>query len=554
MDWRIQVLAADGSAKPTIAGDDQVAGIDSMQLDPAGSCGEATLTAIAGAIDLEPRDVITVQYSLDGFTTVKGNLYRGYITSAGTTRGSRLQRYRAMGLKQRAYEIPLTQRRIAGGDVAVMAKALFDGPLEPAFVVGADNLLGALPALGFQLGDRHPRLQTAGDALDDLADTVGAFTVPPGETHTYGGRTFFAGELVPAVRWGATATGRWFFHRPLGQTSLNENGRRVEVGWSARDAEEVADRITLVYASAYNGDPQVVNFPAGDSVPSPVAQPLSYTAGTGTLRAGLVQTLEAPLDFMADGITSTDHAGPNVINGANAFDGNPATYAEFDQDGPGNPPGFITATAQGATGAIVLIDIEFSASRFYTPIAGWLPPNARIYLNVRTSGGTLITTLAYEFDPDPGVRRLFALPAMVEVTADPTLTPGRVDAVVSGAQAVRLYELELWTIDQPTADRLGQAFTRAPAAEVAEVRYRGLAPVTGLGGTPAASVATLRLTTAEGDELVLPIERYDAVITPDEGAVVTIHAGQAFNAEQQAERTVLERLARAAIAKGGARR
>lgn len=543
--WRLQVFDHAGAAKPTIELDDAVASLESFSSDPMWSSGEATFTALPGSIDVEVRDIVRLIGSDDDFATLGMPLYQGVIVSAGNARASRLQRFRAIGMKQRAYEVTLFDRVIPGGDVAVMGTTILTA--AAARINGAALPFGGFPNLGFQLGDRYPRLETAGDAMDAIVATVGSFVVPSGETYTYDGVTWTAGQTVPETRWGANTTGQFILARPRGPTlAFNESDPLVRVDWRPNDAEEVVDRVTLVYASQYNGDPRVVN--AGFAQPEiPTPTPLSATASKAgsTLAADRVVNLDAPLDFMQDGITSTSSSGA-IVNPANAYDGNPATYAQFPADGPGTPAGTMTAIASPAEGAIVLLDIMLTTASFYDSL-GFEGNNANITVSVQTSAGATVTNLYYNFAPALNERRTFALPITAEASA--TGTPGRVSVVVAAAEGFRLYNLEILTIDADAATRLAEAFYREAIEGVAAIDYQGILD-TGL----ASRAEHVQVTTIDAATVTSRVERFEVSFTVDEGVRTTIYAGQGYDAEQEAQRVILERLARRAVAAGGAKR
>lgn len=546
LTWRILVTAPDGTPKTTITSTAQVASIDSLQVDGGGSCLEASLTAVPTAVDLGPRDVITVQASSDGFASVLASFFKGYITSAGAQRGSRLQTFRAVGLKQRAYEVPITAARIAGADVATMAYGVFNTYLNPAIVRGADLLFGSPRLLGFQLGDRYPALETAGDLLDALAATVGAFTVPAGESYTYNGHVYAAGELVPAVRWGAGVNGLWFFHRPQGRVALNEGARRVDVEWTARSAEEVFDRAILIYATELNGD-AVVRTAAGEQIAEPNPRPLFLASGSGPYQATRVEVLDAPLDFMVDDPASQMSSG-TITDPGNAYDGNPLTYAEFLGAGE-------SLLVQSQEPGIARVRVRVNDQTIGISATA-VPPNVEIELSW-WNGATLRGSSTYRLDPTVAAEeRTVILPVLAPAAFADVLTGfDRVYRVrVYGASGVRCYELAYFVPEPDAAERLAEALQRPPTPEVATIRYQGVINTIGAVLTPTGHPAVLELTDLTGATVAMPVERYDASLTVDGGALLTVHAGQAFDADAEAQRVVLERLARRAVAKGGARR
>lgn len=540
--WRVLVTAPDGSPKPTIGVTDAVARIDSLTTDGMGSCQEAIITALPSAVDLAVRDVIEVQYSLDGGSTWEAAVWKGYVTSAPDARNARLQTYRAVGLKQRLYERVITAGVVAGGDVATVAYGLMNSALALG-IEGFDLPFGGFPVLGFTVGDRASGLETFGDALDAMAAQVGAFTVPTGESYTYDGRTWTEGEVVPAVRWGVDAAGRGYFARPTADpVAFSEADRRVEVAWAPVSAEQVNDRVTLVYASELTSGGVLR---VGDQEDfDQVVVPLYAQAGSGDLQADRVVVLDGPLDFMEDAPVVQTWGGP-ITNPANAFDGNPATFAEFSGGGA-----FLQVRSNYATGCIVRVRLRINDQTIGISATA-TPPNVEINMSF-LNGLSQVASLTYLIQPTTTpAERLLVLPFLFPASIASTITAYR--TTIFGASGVRCFSLESFTPIAADIPRLAEAFTRVPQPAVAQVTYYGLLPV------PSSFVAGSRRPTATvtdlaGAPVTLNVERYELSFTADEGVVTRVYAGQAFQSDDEALRVVLERLARRAVAEGGARR
>lgn len=538
--WRLQVLGVNGIAKPSLDLDDAVAGLESFSVDAAGSCGEASFTALPSAINVEPRDVITLQYSSTTSAAFQ-NVYRGVITSAGSTRAPTLQAYRAVGLKQRAYELRATDRKVPGGDVATVAGWVLS---IYAGVVGGDYAIGigtspAFPPLGFTIGDRFPQLQSVGDFVDELVGMVGAFIVPAGQAYVYSGVTYTAGETVPPVRWGVNAAGIPFFVRPTGAPiTFREDDRATRVVWRPRDAEQVSDRVVLVYASEYA---EGTSRPWGPESAQAIGYPLAVTVGTGDLNAARMVVLANPIDYMADETANGVGSG-DVMNVTNAFDGNVETYAVYGSLQTGrltSGAGFsYDSDNEAKYGAIAEVT--------YTPngnTRGTSEFNLRVIAILLAGGGAVAGILTMRTPPDGegGLRTLY-LPLLP--LADVAATVMDVELRVDGAEDVQVHTIRIWLPDRLVAERIAQGFMQPIKDEVGQIEYQGLLLPTTTLATPASTRSKALVTMNETGEVVeVVVERFETSITTQQGVVTRVYVGQAFEADLEAERIVLERLA-----------
>lgn len=571
-EWRLLVTSPDGDPKPTISIDDAVASLDAFDVDGMGNSLEATITAKPSAVDLGLRDVVTLEARGPVGSWVP--YYRGIVTIAGNPRSSGLQQYRLVGLKRRFYEVTCPLSFVPGGDAAAMARAILDALTLP---IGASFDASDAPDVGFELGDRFPALESVGDALDALAVTVGAFVVPVGESYEYDGAVFGEGALVPAVRWGVTADGRVFWRRAVEASShVTEGAPGVRVEWSEAQAEEVADCVRLVYAAGTNLDtltradrlPDDFN---AEAIPlAPVFRPLSRVfsieqgdidevlglRGTEALNANAekVVTLDNPGDLMTRVENIAWLASTNESLWAdleNAFDGDPGTYAtnsvvasvgqffvgdELAQGGP-----FTTGEA--------ILHLEF---RVFDQGSSVWPLYAKVWslwLNATVPDSQVAVLWEFggnENDDDRYVSLI--VPLLVPAQTADGYPPTRLNVYAILPANTRLYRFGVLVPDGDVggvgSKRVATTLAQLPTTAASLITLPGLHP-------PSTWVA---LTTRDDDLVEAPVERVEYRITRDAGAITAVHVGQAFDAELEQQRVILERLARRATREGGAAR
>lgn len=536
--WRLLVTSEDGTAKPTITVDGAVASLDSFDVTPAGVCLEATLTVQPSAVSIAPRDIVTLE-TTDG-TSGWQSRYRGMAVIAPNPHSPDLATVRLVGLKQRFYERTLEARVIAGGDVAVMAHAALNSMPRPVGTV----LTTAFTNTGFQLGDRYPNLESVGAFLDALAETVGPFIVPAGETYTYSLTTYQAGERVPGVEWGVEANGSIVFRRPQRITRTeSEATPGTQVEWAPANAEEIANQVRLIYLSGID-ESRVRGWTTdSDSNPQPpLWVPLSsvpVTAPSSERAAEHVRVLEGPMDYMEPtGSIVVDGAVVGWSNPNNALDGDPNTFAEQNND----------LATRLQFGTLFPASVARQGGLWYIEYDRLHGDNRKQLITQFMGAGMGRRRLVYDLDageePDDRVR--VALPQLPHVNADMSLTQymtGNI-SIVQEAPYARVYMVQLFvpdvnTIGAPSVSlNLAQALIRDVAPTPARVSVNGVQGI----------AARMNVNTASGSSITgLRVERIEYRITTGEGARTTYHTGLTFDAELESQRIVLERLARKAV-------
>lgn len=544
------VYSRTGASRGTLTPAHAVASIGPLGMDAIGSCGDGQFDAVPSRLpfDIERRDRVIVQYRANEDASF-ATLYQGIVVGAGMPQSTRFATYRLVGLRKRLYEVAITHVRSLSSeaspwDVGMVVRTLVRNAALVNRVNGLQYhpLSGGqeAPTLGFTVGLLSLGYASYGDVLDDLAARVGTFVVPVGETYVYYGRTFTAGETVPAVRWGVTAGGHVMFVRPLAAPlAFLEGDPSVSVEWDRNMAENVSDRAVVVYASEWNGTPSI-------TVPQsvrlsrqglPVPVPLVAVSDTEQdLAADTWVPLEAPLDFMVNDVSTWTSDG-NVEGAENAFDGDAESYATFGVADPTRDPYLRVSHDDNLVGGIVVLDVLIPGTRLYSASGAERPA-----LVVRAQFGSS-HSLTWAFAPEENVRRILTLPVMP--SAEVSLS-ALVDLTVQvvGAEGARVYDMRVYRVDEATNDRLAHAFVRPMTNAVGTVTLRDAWPYSPLQATQMSDMATV--TTLDAEDITARVERIETTITAERGVVTTFRTGLAFDADLEAERVLLEVLARRA--------
>lgn len=541
LTWRLYVYQPDGAIRSLLSpATASITSFGKISVAASGDCREMEFDALPSEFSGKARDRILFQVSTDGGSIYR-SLFRGVITVAGDPRADTVRTYRAVGLSKRYEETLVEDVVIPGADVRSMAIDVVSSGTIPDGV--HPFILTNFPGFSFSLGDRYPGRETKADALRALAAAVGAFIVPAGETYTYDGVTYSAGEAVPPARWGIDADGNPFFRRPqAAPLYLDEASRRVEVVWTRVSGETVFDRVSLVYPSTYNGEnvEEVAFVVALGEVASPRAEeiqavPIVRSFGSGDYEAERrvepdVQTVRS---LMVDGHDSTFDDG-NWTNASNAFDGDDATYAEGTA---GTLPDIDAYRTSGPFEALARVKFEKEAKGDRSQIeirwgAGGAGRGLIRYDFADLAGGTPVEFLA----PMP-------IPAFWE-SGTPFGAISSLTVSYNGENRCKVYAIEILVpgVDEAGSgtgedEKYARSFYKSPASHAAEVRYQGLGPVT----------QSLTLTPADGGaDLDLTIERVEFRVTVEGGMETVYFVGEAFDADLEAERALIGQIAREA--------
>jgi hypothetical protein len=530
--WQLLVWSPDGTPKETVGLTSAVGAIRSASVTGAGNCLEAEFDAVPAAINIPGRDIVQIQARVNG--SLWASLYKGVTTKAGARRAVKRRPFKLVGLKKRLYEVPITARKITGADVAVMVNQALTSVTLPA---GVTYNIADVPTQGFERGDRYPALESVGDFLDALVATVGTFVVAAETTYTFNGVTYNPGDVVPATVWGVRGDGSIFFTRPQAAPVLaSESDELTTVTWADVSAEEVYDATQLIYASAYQGLQDFTFFQTSGvgATAQPAPHPIAYTSTPGEFNATRRVTLNAPLDHMTD-VAVVGLARPEWTNPENAVDGDDATFAESTDDHalslridgfwPSGSPGVIARVRYRRSGSKTLVLLqgggEAAINRNLWLRAFWHDGNGSRY------------TFFREWLPQEGSleieEEIWVLPVPAEATGATHL-----QLSFEGASGVRIYTVEMFVVDEAVAKRLAANFTRPPQHDASTVRLQDQLGRVG---------ATMTLTPDGENPQTQPIERIEYSLTREGGLTTTYHLGQAYDADLESQRALLEAIA-----------
>lgn len=580
LPWRIQVYPSGGwrTATPTtLEPGDGVLSLDALNRTPGGGCLDGQITAIPALAGLQPRDEITVEVQ-NTSTLAWEPIYAGVIMTCGNPRSSSPQAHRLAGIQQRAYEMPyLEDVRLEGDDISIMARLAWpsDTARRPGITVNSTNF----PTQTMELGDRAAMYESTGDILDALAATAGAFAVPTGETYTFDGRVYAAGEIVPPTEWGVKPDGAAYFTRPApAPLEMSEADARTSVEWNPISAEETNEHPVLVYAAALNLEELgfITCFIRDGTNPDwyhtspPITRPIARVDGlkmhedAASIGISARTLLDGPQDFMTPASKPNNASGVLVTDFSNATDGNPSTYA-------------VCQSNAGDTTVRSVMTWRWTATRndgvwkltYLTPPdlpAGY----ARMTYGIRPLSGSAYFEYLVDVPLTNGERRTVWIPNLapqgftpvaganpfenatpnlsIFAKEDPAGSPP--PTTYLDIVGLRVYEVEYWEPDGETYGTMSRSaiyartLTRVPTVGVARAATRGLGPIT----------RDLTIHPATGSDVTAAIERITYSLTPADGAMTTYYAGQAWPAAIREQQVMLTRLARRAVAEGGRRR
>lgn len=558
--YRVLVSDASGTLRDTYTSADAFLSFDSFDITPGGNCGDATFTALPSAVDIRPRDIVTLQH----FTTGWVSVYTGVVVQAGNVRSDDVQEYRCAGLRQRLYETTVLasiikdgESRFAREDISDPLEKVFQGDVAKMVWEALDDLTlpGGVtfaetnaPELGFELGVRYPNLESVGELLDALAETVGEFIVPAGEPYEYDGVTFTEGQTLPAVAWGVNADGELFFRRPLtAAVVVSESTPGVQVEWDATVAEDVINGVRLVYANAYDlglferalvFNPETRFRSELQPEPLPIARTFVSDASVPDgERSWLVHVLEDPFPLMVRDDEITAWSFGHWTNDLNVIDGDPDTWADSTATGWSHSlyVGYNFGEDTGA-GREGILRVRYKSPNGPLPFVLTISP---FFQNTITLFGELPEVT----DEPATVALVAATPRIYEEVYDPSANARFLD--IFGRAGAQVFNVDWF---RPDVDAGGtrsalfaQTLERAARTNASTVTVQGFK----------AAADTLSLQPVAGGSVLAAVARTSYVITTDAGAQTVYHVDQGFDASEETQRVLLERLARRAVRVGG---
>ncbi len=589
MNWRLRVWDADGVSNERayeVPGAPE-ARITRLEWDVArgGRCLSCSWDGLPSALDVGPRDVVQVQ-TRAGPGDAWVNRWLGYVTSAPSANIDDVGAYQAVGLYQRLYEIN-ARFMTDGGDVGFAAQNV--APVTGgAYVLRPGGMLsfGAgvdIPLTGSQMGIATMTLVSAGDVYDHLAELVGQFVVPPGETYEYDGHTFVAGDLVPAVVWGINADGVLFFRRPTtSEAIVNENDADVAVRWLNETGEEFYNVVRLAFP--FGWDQKLLkravfveasgSWPSGGTISGSTEvlepRPMAFSYGPGLqgpvgARSERLVVLENPLDLMLQGeVTVTANADWDDL--ANVTDGDITTFAAPVAASVPSARGYATAIDETVPTALVLTVTQpdlFEDGFLYTPHGLWALRYATDepapIIESFQDGATVVTDEVGDAEVSTaGIAFTVAMETMFELPSAntdqnivvsqvflPSVSPangldyafganwarGRKMTLV-GVTGTRLYDARYYAPDQEACSLYARAFLKEINRAASEIAIAGHEPL----------ATDVIIHKRAGGTEEARVERTEYRLSTEEGAITILRVGSAYDSEEEAARIVLERV------------
>ena len=570
MDWRLQVATPANVSVATygpgqVDGDGGIVSFDSFDVDSAGNCLTMQFSALPSRNAIGPRFIITLQLYDTGSSSWV-SVWKGVVTTVGTTRSDRVQSYEALGLKQLMYEAPLERlpywpfAYLTSTDAADLPDFDISQPLGVADYPGVTRDSDSTPTTGFLIGLTQTNQQTFGDFLDQRAAQVGAFVVPTGDTYVYDGVTFNAGDVVPPVRWGVDETGYFFFRRPFDVTlAIDETDANVSVQWLPISTENA---LTSPFLVLFPGGPQpnVVTvlrrevstggivysreftqnlFDAMVINPSGILYPIAYLAPY--VRKAIFIT--TPLDYMTRG-SGTFSANPDWNDLPDGTDGDLTTYASVDP---------AAAVAHAAGSAVDWSDPSVvsltGASYTYAAVVLWYSSDApvpiRSFGQSVISGGppaftiTKTTEVVFEFPATNTDTEIIPRQVVIPIVDTAPFGNSNLDLRsglnILGVTGLRIYDCAVYNRDFDIVNRVLGSLIKPTQQEAAIVDLQGYQ-----------AIAT-ELDIAPGDggtNVIMPVERIEYTITVEGGIATRYYAGQRYDAGLEDEAAVLDALVR----------
>lgn len=543
--YRVTIREPNNTLRGTFTPTNQLGDLGEFEILPGGICGDGQFTLLRSAITVGLRDLVLVETSADGVTFTP--LYLGTVVQIPNPRTDELGVVRTVGLKQRLYETTVQETILFSGDVGKLFRDAMAGLALPQGVTFTNT---NAPLTDFTTGIRFPKYESVGALADALAQQVGSFIVPTSTTYTYDGTTFTAGQTVPPVVWGVTATGALVWRRPLGSSlSVSENDLNTRIEWLPIQSEQLVNRVNVIYATAFDLSLFEVASVTGTtgagtlSVPDPIPIRRVFSAPgvTNATAATINAVVPDPLTIMTQSPSIGYDTGDVWTTPEEMVDNNPATYGEKLGGGAVlfGPKTFNSTTTRIGDGfgqgiiifqysslAEITFELEVvNAVINQVPILyGRLPPTGA--LNITNRVGLLVAT------PNPATFE--NLPQGLGSTL-----------LIDTLDDVRIHLVQGFRPDVDagaTRDRaFAESFFTTEKSAVSNVRISGIGAV-----APRLTIAPL-----SGASLTATVARIGFTLTTEGGAQTVYYVEQAFSADEEAQRVVLERLSRRAVKEGG---
>jgi hypothetical protein len=543
--YRVTISEPDGTQRGVYTPSDELGELGEFEILPGGICGDGQFSLLRSAIQVELRDLVLVETSDDGTTFTV--LYRGVVVEVPNSRSDELGLVRCVGLKQRLYETTVQESVLFEDDVAQLFRDALSGLTLPQGVTFTN---ANAPLTNFTAGTRYPKYESVGALADALAEQVGSFIVPTATTYTYDSVVFAAGDVVPAVVWGVTAAGALVWRRPLGSAlAVDETDVDTRIEWLPIEAESFVNRVNVIYATAFDldlFDRVAITGTVGQGTqhvpdPLPIVRTFSAAGVTNATAAAINVLAPEPLTLMTQSPTLGYDTFVAWSNPGNMVDNNPATFAESIGGGAVEFKEELTSDVETGIGD------GFGQGVFVLQYSSLAPVDFELSVDnpgvntVLTFFGQLPATLSLDV-----TNRVGLLVATQKEVNEEVLPFGLSSSIyLETNDDVRIYLAQAF---RPDVDNGGtrdatfaEAFFTQPKDAVSNVRITGINAI----------APTVTITPLVGGAVTASVERVGYSITTDGGAQTVYYVDQAFAANEEAQRVVLERLARRAVREGG---
>lgn len=474
LPWELKVWNANKTVSRTGYTNTAPGGISeggfAWETEGNGNCVQMTFEGIPDLLDILPRD--TVQLLVDGTP-----VFYGTVELPAAKKSERLT-YTVVGAKK-SFErvIPLARRFTgianAGQVITASSGAGFnrDGlrvDLPPHVTYSAARVSGALPALaaGWRSG-------SSGESLAQTLDTLASAS----------------SNGANRVSWGVDATGTFFFGVPSGTWTVGY----AASGWDDLpvNASDVVSRVGVLLSGKnpllLTTNQRITN--SYMEVGSPDNDPIVYRTSSTADHTLYRQEITVPAgsnDWFVTTLTGPTGAfGVGLVNGftnpANAYDGDPSTYAESN----GTPPDLLLVRTEGSASAFEAIygfEFEYSTSGFPTT-------SSLVGFVIANNGITPVFSVPFSVpgtsshDSRNRVRVLFQLPVVA------TQLQGRFIGPAMAAGVLRLYTLMPLTVSS-RIDDYAKSFIWLPAVVATELESSSIVapqPTATITGVPPSS-------------------------------------------------------------------
>lgn len=526
MSWQALVHGADGVLRATLTPDDPV---DSLWWSCRGD-GDNVEAVIRGAgLDLRPRDIVRIDAApTPGAATTQR--FWGWVVETADPRARDVVEVRLVGGSSRLREVLVQDANLGDmrGSTEVASMALAAAALGTSPPPRLTRP-GSFPATTFKLGSYATAYTHIAQVLEDLALTVPGFTVEPGSSYTYDGKTFNPGDVVPPVTWGTRPTSgsaEIFWRRATtgSPVVLDEVTDGLRVEFEPFSAEALADRVLLLLVEATQFDTLALTESGvlGDNRVPPVPVVHRYASPGGKLHAARAERIPA-LDGMVTAAWMAAAASSNMSSVASAFDASGTTYAY-------NTAAGACSLGRAAAPATRGLEIHYSS---FVPVTVSLQSSLTPFPPFSSYAETVLPS-------SDGAQKIVTLltPFAWAVGEDTDNVAVMVTATADAANDVRVYNLRGVQPDKTTLDRMAKAFVVDSLGSVATV----VAPNRIITPTPGATI-----TLGDGSTLTADVGALEYSITRERGLETLLRLNHSLPAGAATTRALLDARIRSGI-------